>query len=66
MLPLQVLETFEEDDQADDPDAGSSETSFGPHVPVGRDEAGIDRVPIPQHLKRRDHGGGDGEDHDDQ
>lgn len=49
VLLAQAAEEFDGHDEEDDADAGASEHALGPDVPLLRDEAGVDGVPIPQH-----------------
>jgi len=47
-------EELEEHDQQDDADTGSGEHACAADVPGRRDEAGVDRVPVPKHLSQQE------------
>lgn len=45
-----AAQELERDDEEDDADAGASEHALAGDVPGAREEAGVDGVPVPEHL----------------
>lgn len=50
IFPLRATNKLEADDDEDDADAGTGELGARSVVPAASDEAGIDSVPVPEHL----------------
>jgi hypothetical protein len=48
-----AAESFEKDDEEKDANAGASKGASSPDVPASGDEARVDGVPVPQHLKKK-------------
>ena len=53
VFTLEVPEEVETDHQANDTYAGACEHSFGSDFPSAGDKAGVDGVPVPDHLRQR-------------
>ena len=49
-LALETAEELEDHDEEDDANAGAREGPLAGDVPGAGDEAGVDRVPVPEHL----------------
>ena len=53
-IALQTAEAFEEEHEADGPDAGAGKHAVGGDVPFWGEEARINGVPVPKHLSWRE------------